>query len=140
MIHTPSLVIGAGISAVVLIAVFAIFDNSFFEEKELSLEPAPAVQQTGPPDITMSTFYENSSPFLGDPNAPITLVEFGDYQCHFCNVFFHNTEEDIFENYIQTGKVKMLFKDFTIIGPDTMILCTTTGLEKITVGHHLIIC
>ena len=60
------------------------------------------------------------SPILGDPNAPITLVEFGDYQCHFCNVHFHNTEHSLLENYISTGKVKMIFKDFTIIGPDSI--------------------
>jgi protein-disulfide isomerase len=62
----------------------------------------------------------NGSPVLGDPNAPITLIEFGDYQCHFCNVHFHNTEHSLLENYIKTGKVKMIFKDFTIIGPDSV--------------------
>ena len=42
----------------------------------------------GPAKITMDTFVLNGSSILGDPNAPITLVEFGDYQCHYCNVFF----------------------------------------------------
>ena len=45
------------------------------------------------------------SPILGDPSAPITIVEFGDYQCHFCNVFFHSTEDDILKNYVETGKI-----------------------------------
>lgn len=119
MIHGPSLVIGAGISAITLIVVFFAF-NSVQNETELVLENAPIMEESGPPKITMSTFLENSSPTLGDSNAPITLVEFGDYQCHFCNVFFHNTEEDIVKNYIETGKVKMIFKDYTIIGPDSI--------------------
>ena len=119
MIHGPSLVIGAGISAIVLILVFFALEN-IESEKELTVETIPTTQEAGPPKVTMNTFLENSSPILGDPNAPITLVEFGDYQCHFCNVFFHNTEEDIVENYIETGKVKMIFKDFTIIGPDSI--------------------
>jgi protein-disulfide isomerase len=63
---------------------------------------------------------ENGSPILGDPNAPITLIEFGDYQCYFCNQFFHTTEDSLFKNYVETGKVKVIFKDFTIIGSDSV--------------------
>lgn len=62
----------------------------------------------------------NVSPVLGSENAPITMIEFGDYQCFYCNNFFHNTESDIVKNYIDTGKVKMYFKDFTIIGQDSV--------------------
>jgi len=72
------------------------------------------------PESSTGTIYTlNGSPILGNPYAPITLVEFGDYQCHFCNVFFHSTEEQIIQNYVKTGKVKMIFKDFNIIGPDS---------------------
>ena len=35
------------------------------------------------------------SPILGDPSAPITIVEFGDYQCHQCYNWFHNTKPAI---------------------------------------------
>lgn len=119
MFHGPSLAIGAAISAITLIVVFFAVEN-IETEKELPIESAPSIEEAGPPKVTMSTFLENSSPILGDPNAPITLVEFGDYQCHFCNVFFHNTEKDIVKNYVETGKVKMIFKDFTIIGPDSI--------------------
>jgi len=48
------------------------------------------------------------------------LVEFGDYQCFFCNKFFHDTEQKLLENYVDTGKVKIIFKDLTIIGPDSI--------------------
>lgn len=69
---------------------------------------------------TPSGLTANGSPVLGDPNAPITLVEFGDYQCHFCNVFFHSTEGNILKAYVDTGIVKMVFKDYNIIGPDSV--------------------
>ena len=39
------------------------------------------------------------SPVLGDPSAPITIVEFGDYQCHQCYNWFHNTKPAIFQEY-----------------------------------------
>jgi len=118
ILHGPSLGIGAGITAVVIIAVF--FGISIFgQEKELVLVEAE-IPNTTSQEIGLSVFTENGSPYLGDPDAPITLVEFGDYQCFFCNKFFHNTEQKLLKNYVDTGKVKIIFKDFTIIGPDSM--------------------
>ena len=119
MIHGPSLAIVAVIASVAIIIVFLGF-NVISNEVELVIEPAPTIQELGPTIISMETYLANGSPVLGDPNAPITLVEFGDYQCHFCNVFFHSTEDDILKNYIETGKVKMIFKDYNIIGPDSI--------------------
>jgi len=117
ILHGPSLGIGAGITAVVIVAVF--FGISIFgQEKELVLEEAK-IPNTTSQEFVGSVFTENGSPYLGDPNAPITLVEFGDYQCFFCNKFFHDTEQKLLENYVDTGKVKIIFKDFTIIGPDS---------------------
>jgi len=117
ILYGPSLGIGAGITAVVIVAVF--FGISIFgQEKELVLEEAK-IPNTTSQEFVGSVFTENGSPYLGDPNAPITLVEFGDYQCFFCNKFFHDTEQKLLENYVDTGKVKIIFKDFTIIGPDS---------------------
>lgn len=118
LIHGPSIGIGAGITAAVILVAF--FTLGMTAEKELVIEPAPTIQESGPPKVTMMTFLDNGSPILGNPDAPITLVEFGDYQCHYCNVFFHNTEESILKNYVETGKVKMIFKDYNIIGPDSV--------------------
>lgn len=119
MIHAPSLAIGAGIASVVIIMAFLAF-NTFNDKPELVTAPTPTIQESGPAKITAATFLENGSPILGNPNAPITLVEFGDYQCFFCNKFFHETEDPLLKNYIETGKVKVIFKDFTIIGSDSI--------------------
>ena len=119
MIHGPSLAIGAAIASIVIIVAFLGFDG-ISNEAELVIEPTPTIQESGPPKITMKTFLANGSPILGNPNAPVTLVEFGDYQCKFCNVFFHSTEDDILKNYVETGRVKMIFKDYNIIGPDSI--------------------
>ena len=119
LIHGPSLGIGAGIASIVIILAFFAFQG-ISNQSELTIEPAPKIQESGPPKITMKTFLENGSPILGNPNAPVTLVEFGDYQCHFCNVFFHTTEDLILKNYVETEKVRMIFKDYNIIGPDSI--------------------
>ncbi len=119
MIHGPSLAIGAAIASISIIIVFFAF-NTINDEPKLSIEPTQKSKELISTNIISSTFLENGSPILGDPDAPITLIEFGDYQCHFCNVHFHNTEHRLLENFIKTGKVKMIFKDFTIIGPDSV--------------------
>ena len=117
--HAPSLAIGAIIASITITLVIFGF-NSSSNEIELSMEPTPEMEQIGPKKITMDTFLSNGSPILGDPNAPITLVEFGDYQCHYCNVFFQSIEKDILKNYVDTGKVKIIFKDYNIIGEDSV--------------------
>ena len=125
MIHVQSLAIGAGITSVSIIVVFLAF-GILNNEPELAVEPTPMIQESGPAKITINTFMENGSPILGDPSAPVTLVEFGDYQCYFCNQFFHTTEDDLFKNYVETGKVKVIFKDYTIIGPDSIAAAHAT--------------
>ena len=120
MLHAPSLAIGAIIASITITLVIFGFNNSS-NEMGLSMEPTPKMDQIGPKKITMDTFLSNGSPILGDPNAPITLVEFGDYQCHYCNVFFQSIEKDILKNYVSTGKVKIIFKDYNIIGEDSVI-------------------
>ncbi len=59
------------------------------------------------------------SPILGNPNAPITIVEFGDYQCHQCYNWFHNTKPMIMRDYIDTGKANLIFVDFAFLGKDS---------------------
>jgi protein-disulfide isomerase len=113
------LVIGAAIASVAIIVAFLAIDI-LNDEPELAVTPTPTIQESGPAKITAATFMENGSPILGDPNAPITLIEFGDYQCYFCNQFFHTTEDNLFKNYVETGKVKVIFKDYTIIGADSV--------------------
>lgn len=60
------------------------------------------------------------SPVLGDPSAPITIVEFGDYQCHQCYNWFHNTKPAIFQDYIETGKANLIFVDLAFLGRDSL--------------------
>jgi protein-disulfide isomerase len=59
-------------------------------------------------------FTAEGYPFRGEPNAPITMYEFSDYQCPFCARYFVQTEPAINDNYVRTGKLRVVFRDFPI--------------------------
>jgi len=56
----------------------------------------------------------DNDPIIGDPNAPITIIEFSDFQCPFCARFNTQTLPAILDEYIEQGKVKLVFRDFPI--------------------------
>ncbi len=58
--------------------------------------------------------YSDDDAILGDPNAPITIVEFSDYQCPFCMRFWSETLPEIKEKYIDTGQVKLVYRDYPL--------------------------
>jgi len=71
--------------------------------------------------LTESKLIEDGSPIKGDPSAPITILEWGDYQCTFCYKFHQNTLDIINEDFIKTSKVKLVFKDYPLNGPDSLL-------------------
>lgn len=60
------------------------------------------------------------SPLLGSLDAPVTIIEFGDYQCPNCKKWFLSTKPDIVTNYIDTGKVNLIFIDIAFLGKDSI--------------------
>ncbi|MBI2670173.1 MAG: DsbA family protein [Candidatus Yanofskybacteria bacterium] len=62
---------------------------------------------------------EDNDAVLGNPDAPVTLVEFGDYQCTFCTKFFNETEPTLIDKYVKTGKLKIVFRDLAINGRES---------------------
>ena len=118
-IHWPSLGIGAGIAFACIFCVILI-TNTINTEPTQVLDEIITSEIDTTKKVTLSSFIDNASPFLGNRNAQITLVEFGDYQCTFCGKFFHETEKSIITNYVKTGKVKLLFKDFIVVGGDSL--------------------
>lgn len=72
------------------------------------------------PSNSLSIDTRQGSPLLGSPDAPVTIVEFGDYQCPFCRMWNVNTKPAVEKNLIETGKASLIYVDFAIIGPDSL--------------------
>jgi len=56
---------------------------------------------------------------LGDADAPVTLVEYGDYQCPWCGKFFEESEKPLRDEYIKTNKVKMVYRNFAFLSQES---------------------
>ena len=98
-----------GIAAAIIIGVIAVSASQFGSET-VNLD-----MQRMHGDISTAM----GSPVLGDPDAPITIVEFGDYQCEMCYRWFHQTKPTIVQNYIDTGKANLVFVDLAFLGRDS---------------------
>ncbi len=65
-------------------------------------------------------------PVLGNPEAPVTIIEYGDYQCPFCAHFFEEVEPLVKKEYIETGKAKFIYKDLAFLGPESILAAEAT--------------
>lgn len=64
---------------------------------------------TGPVKVSV-----DDDPVLGDKNAKLTLIEFSDYECPFCKRSFDQLLPELKKNYIDTGKMKLVYRDLPL--------------------------
>lgn len=91
------LILGISLAAVVIIALAAVF----------APKPKPVAFDYG------------GLPVLGQSDAPVRIVEFGDFKCPACRYFSENIKPRLQQEYIDTGTVALYFMNHTIIGPDS---------------------
>lgn len=94
--------------------------DSFKKTADVNVaEPAnPTAPKADAPQFAKVSL--DDDPIMGDPNAPVTLIEFSDYECPFCQRHYQNTMPEIVKNYIDTGKVKLVFRDLPLSFHDPM--------------------
>ena len=109
------------IAFVVLVVVVGIAASTYYSTLLEMQQYRPSMSQQ-----ILDINIKNGSPILGSENAPITIIEFGDYQCEDCYHWFHNTRADIIDNYVETGKAKLVFLDLPFLGRDSITAAQAT--------------
>ncbi|RMF06236.1 DsbA family protein [Candidatus Woesearchaeota archaeon] len=75
--------------------------------------PTTAPSAAPTPSVDMEKLADDD-PVKGDENAPVTIVEWSDFQCPFCGRFYSQTLSQIEDEYVKTGKVKIVYRDFPL--------------------------
>jgi len=80
-----------------------------------TLRTAPeAAARNAPSDPNQMILSVAGAPYLGDTDAPVTLIEFSDYQCPFCRRHYLTTLDGLKQRYIGTGQIKYVMQEFPI--------------------------
>lgn len=102
----------------------------YLEKNRTSAATLPAQEATAPDQPTVKVNIKDvdvkNEPFIGDSNAPVVMAYWMDFQCPFCKRFETETLPALIEKYVNTGKLKIVFKDFQFLGEDS----TTAGLAE----------
>ncbi len=107
------------IPIVVAIIALAYF---LYPQEDRSNQPTPQTStENKSTQPTLQVLAENGSPLLGSPNAKITIIEWGDYQCTYCHAFHQNTKDQLIQQYVDSGKANFIFRDFPLNGPDSVL-------------------
>src|ERR1035441_2924538 len=70
-------------------------------------------------ELVLPIAFEPNGSYLGNPNATVTVIQYGDYQCPYCEAFFQNTWPQLKAEYVDTGKIRFSFQDYAFLGPDS---------------------
>jgi len=97
---------------------YEVFDAILNWVKDGTLEQAIAASieraQATPTPIPVVDVPVGDAPAKGDPNAPVVIIEYSEYQCPYCQRYVDETLTQITAKYVETGKVYYAFKDFPL--------------------------
>lgn len=99
-------VFGALVGALVLIAVLAWANRPGSSAGTGAFQPSVVKQVSGR--------------VAGNPDAPVKIIEFADFQCPYCKQFHDTTGKQLFEQYVNQGTVSFQFVSFAFIGPESL--------------------
>ena len=80
-------------------------------QPQLGVAPPPSAP---PAPVRVSSIPLDGFDIRGKQDAPVTMVEYSDFQCPFCERFFKDTLPQLQKQYIDTGKVKFIYKQFPV--------------------------
>jgi protein-disulfide isomerase len=131
----PLAIVVVGLVMLIIGIMIGFFGRSLVTPQPLDAAPVASVDTPEPPVVSESDAVAaggNPSPamlmdavvaqtrhFKGDPDAPITIVEFSDFRCPYCGRFTNDAGRQIDEQYVDAGLVRFGYQHFAFLGPES---------------------
>lgn len=100
------------VGAVLVIGVVAVASILFFRHETSVMESQVAAGRPDQPEPSTDRLWQPDGRTRGNPKAPVTLIEYSDFTCGYCVKFFRETWPRLREKYVETGKVRLLYRDY----------------------------
>lgn len=100
---------GAILIASIMISGSVVFNSLNTKKLEANIN-----QNGNPAAIEKVDVSSDDDPFIGNEKAKVTIVEFSDFQCPFCRIFWSEAYQQIKKEYIDTGKIKFVYRDYPL--------------------------
>ncbi|MCA9832356.1 MAG: DsbA family protein [Thermomicrobiales bacterium] len=121
-----------GVIVAVIVVVIAIFANRptasgvKIDYTGIDVAPSNAIANLGTPDTTLQAesdglIVEAAGFSIGDPNAPVTMHIYSDYQCPYCRAWHEDELPQVIDDFVRTGQVRVVFHEFARLGTDSAI-------------------
>jgi len=94
-----------------IIGVAIVFGDKTIGPESSAKKPLPKGEDNEMINVTI-----DDDTIKGSESAPVTIIEFSDYECPFCARFYSETLSQIEKEYIETGKVRFVYRDFPLSG------------------------
>jgi protein-disulfide isomerase len=120
--YTPVLVILLIVASFFLGMLFTkvqyLEKNNVLGAQNPQQQPAGAQPSTAPQKYTVGNGH---FPVKGNDKAKVTIVEFADFRCPFCEKFYTDVKPQIIKEYVDTGKVKLYYRQYPFLGPASIV-------------------
>ncbi len=113
----------------ILVAALLISGSIVYMVGSKNLLPSDS-QVPSAGDVKNKVEVSSRDVILGDTKAPVTLIEYGDYQCPWCGKFFTEVEDKLRKGYIEPGKARMVYRNFAFLGPESFAAAEAAECAK----------